>query len=108
MDDQQTPGTRGRFSRRAFLRLTMASSGATLLAACGGGATTPAASDATAGAPAAPTSGAAVAPTAAVSAPATVAPSSGQTTVAWFNPYTTKTTQEALPIIIAEFEKQNP
>jgi len=115
MDDQLTPGMRSRLNRRSFLRLAMASGGAAILAACGGGAIAPTASDATAGAaaptsgaPAAPTSGAAPAPTAGAAAPATVAPSSGQTTVAWFNPYTTKTTQEALPIIIAEFEKQNP
>jgi ABC-type glycerol-3-phosphate transport system substrate-binding protein len=108
MDDQLTPGTRGRLNRRAFLRLAMLSSGAAILAACGG-STPPAATDATAGSAAAPTSAAApAAPTAAAVAPATVAPSAGQTTVTWFNPYTTKTTQEALPLIIAEFEKQNP
>src|SRR5262249_16811045 len=55
------------------------------------------------------TAPAAPAPTvAAPAAPATIAPSAGQVTISWFNPYTTKTTQEALPLVIAEFEKQNP
>jgi multiple sugar transport system substrate-binding protein len=37
-----------------------------------------------------------------------VAPSAGQVVISWFNPYTTKTTQEVLPLVMAEFEKQNP
>src|SRR4030095_10965280 len=45
---------------------------------------------------------------AAPAAPATIAPSAGQTVITWFNPYTTKTTQEALPLVMAEFAKQNP
>ncbi|HJZ49371.1 MAG TPA: sugar ABC transporter substrate-binding protein, partial [Roseiflexaceae bacterium] len=69
--------------------------------------TAPAAAAPTAApAAAAPTTApAAAAPTA---APAVVAPSAGQVTISWFNPYTTKTTQEALPLVIGEFEKQNP
>jgi multiple sugar transport system substrate-binding protein len=88
--------------RRTFLRLVALSGGAAMLAACGG-SPQPAAPEPTAAA--AP---AAAAPTAVAVAPAAVAPSADQTVVAWFNPYTTKTTQEALPGIIAEFEKQNP
>ena len=107
-----------RIDRRAFLRLTMLTGGAAILAACGGGAAPaapePTAAPAAAPAAAAPTAApAAAAPTAAPAtaapvAPATIAPSAGQTTITWFNPYTTKTTQEALPLVMAEFEKQNP
>jgi multiple sugar transport system substrate-binding protein len=98
-------GSPTRMGRRAFLRLTMLTGGAAILAACGGA--TPATQETTA-APAAPTAAGAVAPTGAPAAPPTVAPSAGQTVISWFNPYTTKTTQEVLPLVMAEFEKQNP
>jgi multiple sugar transport system substrate-binding protein len=105
--------------RRAFLRLIMLSGGAAILAACGGASTSPqatqpttapAAPQATApGAAAQPTAAPAAAePTAAPAAPPTIAASAGQVVISWFNPYTTKTTQEALPKVMAEFEKQNP
>jgi ABC-type glycerol-3-phosphate transport system substrate-binding protein len=106
MGAQNKDGVRGRIGRRAFLRLTLVSGSAALLAACGGAV--PAAPEPTAGA-AAPANESASAPTAAApAAPATIAPSAGQVTISWFNPYTTKTTQEALPLVMAEFEKQNP
>jgi ABC-type glycerol-3-phosphate transport system substrate-binding protein len=107
MEARNKNRARGQIGRRAFLRLTMVSGSAALLAACGGGPA-PAAPEPTAGAAAAPTNVPAGAPTAAPAAPATIAPSAGQVTISWFNPYTTKTTQEALPLVMAEFEKQNP
>jgi multiple sugar transport system substrate-binding protein len=95
-------------NRRTFLRLTMLTGGAAILAACGGGAV-PAAPEPTAAPAAAPAAAPTAAPAAAAPvAPATIAPSAGQTVITWFNPYTTKTTQEALPLVMAEFEKQNP
>jgi multiple sugar transport system substrate-binding protein len=103
MDHPDKLAIRRSLDRRAFLRLAALSGGAAMLAACGGGAQ-PAAPEPTAAA-----AEAATAPTsAAPAAPATIAPSAGQTVITWFNPYTTKTTQEALPLVIAEFEKQNP
>jgi multiple sugar transport system substrate-binding protein len=86
-------------SRRRFLQVLALSGGAAILAACGGAATAPAPT----AAPAAPADSA-PAPT---TAPAQVEPS-GQVTIEWFNPYTTATTQEVLPLMIGEFEKQNP
>ena len=119
MESRNKDAVRERIDRRAFLRLTMLTGGAAILAACGGGAV-PASPEPTAGGAAAPTAApaaaaptaapAAAAPTAAAApaAPATIAPSAGQTVITWFNPYTTATTQEALPLVMAEFEKQNP
>src|SRR6266540_937640 len=121
MESRNKDAVRGRIDRRAFLRLTMLTGGAAILAACGGGAA-PAVPAPTAAPAAAPTAAPAAAPTAAPAvaaptaapaatapvAPATIAPSAGQVTISWFNPYTTKTTQEALPLVMAEFEKQNP
>jgi multiple sugar transport system substrate-binding protein len=109
MDAQDKQSVRKPIDRRSFLRLTMLSGGAALVAACGGGAQPAAPEPTAAPAAAAPTAAApAAAPTAAPAAPATVASSAGQLTISWFNPYTTKTTQEILPKVIAEFEKQNP
>lgn len=87
-------------SRRRFLQVLALSGGAAILAACGG-----AASPAPTAVPAAAAPTAAPAPT---SAPAQVEPSGGQVTIEWFNPYTTATTQEILPLMVGEFEKQNP
>ncbi len=109
MEAQNKQGVRRPIDRRAFLRLTMLSGGAAILAACGGAAA-PTASEPTAppAATALTAAPAATAPTAAPAAPATIAPSAGQVVISWFNPYTTKTTQEALPKVMEEFEKQNP
>src|SRR5262245_22221743 len=100
MSSWKGTGSPSRMDRRAFLRLAMVSGGTAILAACGA-SPQPAAPEPTAAAGAA-------AATAAPAAPATVAPSAGQVTISWFNPYTTKTTQEVLPLVMAEFEKQNP
>lgn len=88
-------------SRRKFLRAAALSASAAVIAACGGAA------------PAAPTSAPAADATTAPAAEApTTAPaqveSGQQVTIEWFNRYTTPTTQEVLPLMIGEFEKQNP
>jgi multiple sugar transport system substrate-binding protein len=103
-------GPDGPTSRRRFLQILALSGGAAILAACGG-STAPAATSVpaptTAADTAAPTTAAEPAP-AATTAPAQVAPSGGPVTIEWFNRYTTATTQEVIPLMIAEFEKQNP
>jgi multiple sugar transport system substrate-binding protein len=83
--------------RRGFLRVAAIAGGAAVLAACGG---SPAAQPT-----AAPSAPDAAAPT---SAPAVVEPSGGQVTIEWFNRYTTATTQEVIPLMVGEFEKQYP
>jgi ABC-type glycerol-3-phosphate transport system substrate-binding protein len=99
------------FDRRAFLRAAALAGGAAVLAACGGNAAAP--STAPTAAPAAaptnaPAAEAATAVPAPTSAPAAVQPSGGTVTIEWFNRYTTPTTQQILPLMIGEFEKQNP
>lgn len=85
-------------SRRAFLRAAAISASAAVIAACGGAPATqqPAPPPTTAPGAAAPTT-----------APAQVEPAQ-QVTIEWFNRYTTPTTQEVIPLMIGEFEKQNP
>jgi multiple sugar transport system substrate-binding protein len=89
--DHDTHGT-SRFGRRSFLRALLGGGGAALLAACGQAAT-----------PAAPT-----AAPAEPAAPPTIEPVSGPVTLTWSNRYSTATTQEILPLMVGEFEKQYP
>lgn len=96
-------------SRRVFLRAAAAAGGAALLAACGGAAPQPTAAPA-GEAPAAteaPAASGGEAP-AATTAPAQASGTGGQVTIEWLNRYTTPTTQEVLPLMIARFEEDNP
>ncbi|HMP40448.1 MAG TPA: extracellular solute-binding protein, partial [Roseiflexaceae bacterium] len=90
-------------TRRNFLRLLAASGGTALLAACGGAAAPPAAAP-----PAAEPTAAPSAAEPAPAAPPTIEATSGQVTLTWANRYTTATTQEILPLMIGEFERQYP
>jgi ABC-type glycerol-3-phosphate transport system substrate-binding protein len=112
MDEART--TSKRLSRRDMLRLLALGGGAALVAACGG---TPTGGEATAPTTA-PTTGDAAAPTTApttgdATAPTTevaptVAATGEQVTIEWANRYSTKTTQEIIPAMVAEFEKLYP
>ena len=100
-------------SRREFLRLAGLSSGAILLAACGGTPpTTPVAeTGATATAAAAPEAPAEAATTeATVEVPTPTPPpvGTGSTQITWFNSYSTASTQEVIPEILEAFVKQHP
>jgi multiple sugar transport system substrate-binding protein len=88
-------------SRRAFLRVAAAAGGAALLAACGG---SPAATQPTA----APAGEGGAEQPAATQAPAQASGSGDQVTIEWLNRYTTPTTQEVIPLMVAKFEEENP
>lgn len=90
-----------------------------LLGACGGAPTPEAAAPTTApasDATSAPVAQATSAPAAVMDTPAaattvvapTVASSGGQVTIEWANRFTSKTTQEVIPPMVAEFEKMYP
>jgi multiple sugar transport system substrate-binding protein len=94
-----------RRSRRGFLRALALAGGAAMLAACGGSTGNTATPQA--GEPTSAPQAAATQP-ADPSAPPTVAPTTGQVTIEWFNRYTTETTQQIIPLMVGEFEKQYP
>jgi multiple sugar transport system substrate-binding protein len=103
MSTEDNEVRRSGITRRAFLRAAAVAGGAALLAACGGNAAQPAPQ----GGEATEAPGGEAAP-AATTAPAQASGTGDVVEIEWVNPYTTPSTQEAIPLMIGAFEEANP